>query len=69
MNERFISLCVDVNCSRVVSVLQKVSNSSLYINYIDRLCLNSIATSIDVLPFKNQALCEFCTRVNQLKHC
>ena len=26
-------------------------------------------TSIDVLPSKNQALCEFCTRVNQLKHC
>ena len=24
-------------------------------------------TSIDVLPFKNQALCEFCTHVNQLK--
>ena len=24
-------------------------------------------TSIDLLPSKNQALCEFCTHVNQLK--
>ena len=24
---------------------------------------------VDVLPSKNQALCEFCTHVNQLKHC
>ena len=30
---------------------------------------NGRTTSIDVLPFKNQAICEFCTRVNQLKHC
>ena len=28
-----------------------------------------VKTSTDVLPSKNQALCEFCTRVNQLKHC
>ena len=26
-------------------------------------------TSIDVLPSKNQALCEYCTLVSKLKHC
>ena len=26
-------------------------------------------TSYDVLPSKNQALCEYCTHLNQLKHC
>ena len=26
-------------------------------------------TSIDVLPSKNQALCEYCTYVSKLKHC
>ena len=30
---------------------------------------NSQQKSIDVLPSKNQALCKFCTHVNQLKHC
>ena len=44
----------------VVQVIYSLSlSSSLY----------TIQTSIDVLPSKNQALCEFCTRVNQLKHC
>ena len=26
-------------------------------------------TSIDVLPSKNQALCEYCTHLSKLKHC
>ena len=29
----------------------------------------SCETSIDVLQSKNQALCEYCTHVNKLKHC
>ena len=28
-----------------------------------------LKTSIDVLPFKNQVLHEFCTLVSKLKHC
>ena len=24
---------------------------------------------VDILTSKNQALCEFCTHLNQLKHC
>ena len=33
-------------------------------------CMQSTyETSIDVLPSKNQVLCEYCTHVNQLKHC
>ena len=40
------------------------------IMYVDKYALViSVITSIDVLPPKNQALYEFCTRVNQLKHC
>ena len=30
---------------------------------------NYIQKQVDVLPSKNQVLCEFCTCVNQLKHC
>ena len=29
----------------------------------------NFSTSIDVLLSKNQALCEYCTHVNKLKHC
>ena len=28
----------------------------------------NIKTSIDVLPSKNQALCEYCTLASKLKH-
>jgi len=31
--------------------------------------LPKIFTSIDVLPSKNQALCEYCTLKSKLKHC
>ena len=37
-------------------------------NVVDQ-SIDSFLTSIDVLPSKNQGLCEFCTRVNQLKQC
>ena len=30
---------------------------------------NLITTRIDVLPSKNQALCEYCTLVSKQKHC
>ena len=29
----------------------------------------AVITSINVLPSKNQALCEYCTHVGKLKHC
>ena len=41
---------------------------SKYLNIIMSKSIQE-QTSIDVLPSKNQALCEFCTHVNQLKHC
>ena len=28
-----------------------------------------LITSIDVIPSKNQTLCEYCTHVSKLKHC
>ena len=31
--------------------------------------VTEFATSIDVLPSKNQALCDYCTLVSKLKHC
>ena len=33
------------------------------------LVLTTTQTSVDVLPSKNQALCEYCTHSNKLKHC
>ena len=32
-------------------------------------CLSLNKTSIDVLPSKNQEVCEYCTHVSKLKHC
>ena len=34
----------------------------------NKLCILNLLV-IDVLPSKNQALCEYCIHVNQLKHC
>ena len=37
---------------------------------VDRLSNETkMKTSIDVVPSKNQALCESCTLVSKLKHC
>ena len=38
------------------------------ISYLQTISL-ALLTSIDVLPSKNQALCEYCTHVSKLKHC
>ena len=33
------------------------------------MCLVKFETSVDALTSKNQAMCEYCTHVSNLKHC
>ena len=45
-----------------------VDTSNQMLDLINRTT-SIVETSIDVLPSKNQALCDYCTLVSKLKHC
>ena len=47
-----------------ITLLQLFMASGVYTH---RVKVNSSLTSIDVLPSKNQVLCEYCTLVSKLK--
>ena len=51
----------DNNFTRVLSLTMIVANSREWLGII------AIGTSIDVLPSKNQALCEYCTHNGTFK--
>ena len=72
----FVKNRVDILLIKIESIcftarVAKYQIDFLHIKYIHNFETNGApyCTSIDVLPSKNQELCEFCTHVNQLKHC
>ena len=50
----------------IMVVVHNYNNITVYCLYFGNC---TVKTSIDVVPSKNQALCEFCTHVSKLKHC
>jgi len=70
----------DIQTKRIINII--LYNATQWQNSYVGLCLIAMwhnlkntssnflgKTSIDVLPSKNQALCEYCTHVSKLKDC